>query len=153
MAKFIRIVYDHLEIKANPSTAYHTQTNGLTERTNQEVTTVLHHYCTHHPVSWSEWVPIVEFALNNLSHGTTRHSPFYLDYARHPLNLPDDIPKRLDIPTADSFVEEAQQVQREAIEYIQKEARAMDKGPSGTTAWGPGTKVWLATINLILQEE
>ncbi len=37
VSKFMKDLYDLLQIKANASTAYHPQTDGQTERVNQEV--------------------------------------------------------------------------------------------------------------------
>ncbi|KAG2983838.1 hypothetical protein PC123_g24915 [Phytophthora cactorum] len=34
--------------------------------------------------SWSSFLPMVEFALNNAEHASTRITPFYVNYGRHP---------------------------------------------------------------------
>uniref|UniRef100_A0AAV1VLH7 Reverse transcriptase n=1 Tax=Peronospora matthiolae TaxID=2874970 RepID=A0AAV1VLH7_9STRA len=34
--------------------------------------------------SWSEFLPMVEFAINNSVHASTTHTPFYVNGLRHP---------------------------------------------------------------------
>ena len=43
---------------------HHPQTNGLTERTNEVIETVLRHYAVPSHRNWHEQLPIVEFPLN-----------------------------------------------------------------------------------------
>jgi hypothetical protein len=44
---------------------------------------VLRSYATSY-ASWSEFLPMVEFALNNSVHASTGLTPFYVNNARHP---------------------------------------------------------------------
>jgi transposase InsO family protein len=74
-----------VETKISPSTAYHPQTDGQTERANRTIIEMLRPYVNQYHTDWDEHLPTVEFAYNNsvnMSHGFT---PFYLNYARHPL--------------------------------------------------------------------
>jgi hypothetical protein len=62
------------------STAYHPQTDGETERVNQELETYLRIFCANEPRSWSTYLPMAEFAHNNRAHETSKmsrslHSP------------------------------------------------------------------------------
>ena len=55
------------DIRLNLSTSYHhSQTNGLTTRTNEVIETVLRHYVASSHRDWHEKLPIVKVALNNL---------------------------------------------------------------------------------------
>jgi hypothetical protein len=152
MAKFIGAVYAQLGVKTNPSTAYHPQTDGLTERANQEVITVLRHYCTEKPETWALWLPVVEFALNNRVNDTTSFSPFYLDYARHPAPLPDSLRSQTDNPMANDFVNEATRIRDLAKQHIEKSTERLNRAHPGETNWQKGTQVWLSTKNLVLEE-
>ena len=60
------------------STAYHPQTNGETERVNQEVETYLRMFCQGQPDKWSEFIPMAEFAHNSATHSSTQRSLFSL---------------------------------------------------------------------------
>ena len=60
------------------STAYHPQTDRQTERTNQEIETYLHIFCTNNPKTWLDFLPTAEFQHNSALHHSTRKSPFNL---------------------------------------------------------------------------
>ena len=67
-------------IKANPSIAFHPQTDGQTEWLNQEIEVYLQAYVDHLQDDWAK------FALNNCEHSATWQTPFFLEYGRHPWN-------------------------------------------------------------------
>ena len=50
------------------TTAYHPQSDGTTERYNQEIEAYLSIYCTSHPEDWVEALPTIEFTHNNRRH-------------------------------------------------------------------------------------
>ncbi|GMF26474.1 unnamed protein product [Phytophthora fragariaefolia] len=64
------------------STASHPETDGQTERANSVVEDVLRSFATSLK-SWSSFLPMVEFALNNAAHASTGLTPFYVNYGRH----------------------------------------------------------------------
>ena len=43
------------------STAYHSQTDGQTERINQEIEMFLRHYVNYQQNNWTEWLAATEF--------------------------------------------------------------------------------------------
>jgi len=61
---------------ASLSSGYHPQTNGQTERANQDLEAALHCVTAHHPVSLSSFLPWIEYAHNSLSCSATVMSPF-----------------------------------------------------------------------------
>jgi len=67
------------------STAAHPQTDGQTERANRVVEDVLRGMASEHPKKWSDYLPLVEFSINNSVHSTTGVSPFYINSMRDPL--------------------------------------------------------------------
>ncbi|POM63906.1 LOW QUALITY PROTEIN: Pol protein, partial [Phytophthora palmivora] len=67
-------LFQLLGTKLTMSTADHPQTDGQTERVNRSKA----------PRSWSDQLPMVEFALNNAVHASTGFTPFYLNGLRHP---------------------------------------------------------------------
>ena len=73
------------------STAYHPQSDGETERVNQEVETYLRIFCGNDPISWSESIPHAEFTHNHRPHSVTNQSPFYLMMGYEPRALPSVI--------------------------------------------------------------
>src|SRR5882724_6805769 len=69
-----------LGIKVATSTAYHPQTDGQTERVNQEVKQFLRLFVNQCQDDWYKWLSIAEFAYNNRVHTFTHSSPFMLDW-------------------------------------------------------------------------
>ncbi|KAF1324320.1 reverse transcriptase, partial [Globisporangium splendens] len=82
-SKFWRALFGLLDAKLPMSTAAHPETGGQTERVNRVLEDVLRSYATSFK-EWSEFLPLVEFALNNSTHVSTGHSPFYVNYGIHP---------------------------------------------------------------------
>jgi hypothetical protein len=52
-------------IKLNLTMAYHPQTNGATERVNQEIKAYFLIYCSVHPTEWKNSLSTLEFTHNN----------------------------------------------------------------------------------------
>ena len=71
------------------STAYHSQTDGGTERVNQEIEAYLSTYCTANPDTWAEALPILEFTHNSRTHADRTSSPFELMMGTKPKALPE----------------------------------------------------------------
>ena len=65
-----------LGIETKLSTAYHPETDGQTERTNQELEQYLRMYVNHRQNNWAEWLATAEFAFNNKVHTVTKTSLF-----------------------------------------------------------------------------
>ena len=65
------------------STSDHTETDGQTERVNRVLKEILHGY-VHSFSSWSEFLPMVEFAINNSVHASAEHTTFFVSGLRHP---------------------------------------------------------------------
>ena len=66
------------------STAHHAQTDGQTERANRTVEDMLRAYVAPYQDDWDEHLVAVEFAYNNSLQASTKFTPFYLNYGRHP---------------------------------------------------------------------
>ena len=62
------------------STARHPRTDGLTERVNQTMQTVLRCYCVEFGVDWTSHLSTVEFYYNCSINETTSHSIFEVMY-------------------------------------------------------------------------
>src|SRR5258707_1201599 len=73
-----------LGVKLTPSTSYHPQTDGQTERMNQEIEAYLRVFVSHQQDDWADWLLLAEFAYNNKVHTATCQTPFELDTRQHP---------------------------------------------------------------------
>ena len=54
-----------LGIESKLSTAFHPQTDGQTERVNQELEQYLRMFINHRQEQWPDWLEMAEFAYNN----------------------------------------------------------------------------------------
>ena len=73
-----------LGIKSKLSTAFHPQTDGQTERANQDVERQLRIYCNYMQDNWVDCLPMAEFADNNTLAAATGMSPFFANKGYHP---------------------------------------------------------------------
>jgi len=73
-----------LGIQTKLLTAYHPQTDGQTERINQELEQYLRVFIDHRQEQWPDWLGTAEFAYNNKIHAATKTSPFKANYSQDP---------------------------------------------------------------------
>ncbi|XP_063064092.1 uncharacterized protein LOC134456605 [Engraulis encrasicolus] len=81
-------IFEMLRIKHSVSSAYHPQTNGQDERTNQNIKRALRKYVNDAHDDWDLHLDAVIYGINTTLQASTRHTPFFLMYHRHPL-LPE----------------------------------------------------------------
>jgi transposase InsO family protein len=84
IAAFTRELYKLLGIKLATATAYHPQTDGQTERVNQELEGYLCIFTSRRQDDWDGLLPLGEFSHNNHVHSSTQQTPFMVDTGRHP---------------------------------------------------------------------
>ena len=63
-------------VRNTMSTAYHPQTDGGTERLNQELEVFLRTFCGNHQNTWKQWLLLAEFCHNQRPHSTIGTSLF-----------------------------------------------------------------------------
>lgn len=73
------------------TTAYHPQTNGLTERFNRTLGDMLTMYVASDHSNWDDVLPFVTYAYNTATQATTGFSPFFLLYGREPSSTLDTV--------------------------------------------------------------
>ena len=83
-SKFMEELTKVLGMKRQLSTAYHLQTDGQTERINQEIGMFLQHYVNYQQDDWMNWLATAEFQYNDKKHVATGKTPFELNFGRHP---------------------------------------------------------------------
>jgi len=84
----MREVWKKLNVNQSLSTAFHPQTDGETERVNQEIEQFFRIFCNFQQDNWSQLIPFAEFAHNVRTHSATNHSPFKIWYGFQPEFLP-----------------------------------------------------------------
>ena len=75
------------------STAHHPQTDGATERANQEIEAYLSIFCANNPEKWRQLLPTLEFSYNTKPHATQKESPLYHQMGYNPTAIPTAFPQ------------------------------------------------------------
>ena len=144
-----------LGIKTKLSTAFHPQTDGQTERMNQEVEQYLRFFIKHRQKDWPEWLAMVEFAINNKVHMATKISPFMANYGKE-FRMGGDIRKKGKVESATEFAERMKKVHEEAEVALRKTQEEMkrytDRGRKETEKWKKGDRILLSTKDLVFKE-
>jgi len=73
-----------LGVKRRMSTAYHPQTDGPTERTNQVLGGYLRTSANYDQNDWYQLLPLAEHAYNNSATNAQNMTPFFANYGFHP---------------------------------------------------------------------
>jgi hypothetical protein len=134
-----------LAIDQNMSTAYHPQTDGQSERTNQTVETILRLYCNQEQDNWREWLPVVQYIINSRPSATTKQSPYELWMGFVPRTHQPVRPSKL--PHFEKRKQEllhAREAAQEAIRHAQDLLRKETK----FRQYKKGEKVWLEGRNI-----
>ena len=80
LSQFWETTTQLLKITAKLSTAYHPQTDGQTERTNQTLEQFLRVFINYKQDNWASLLPIAQFTYNTNANGSTKESPFHANY-------------------------------------------------------------------------
>lgn len=83
-------VYKVLKIRKVTTSSYHPQTNGLTERFNSTMCTMLSHYVSDRHDDWDSFLPYIQMAYNTAVHSSTKHAPAYMLLGRD-IAMPCDV--------------------------------------------------------------
>jgi hypothetical protein len=81
-SRFWQKLHECLDTQLNFSSAYHPQTDGQTERTNQVLEDMLRACALKHGGSWDKSLPYAEFSYNNRYQASLKMSPFEALYGR-----------------------------------------------------------------------
>ncbi|WVZ52529.1 hypothetical protein U9M48_003577 [Paspalum notatum var. saurae] len=79
---FWKRLHESMGTKLNFSSAYHPQTDGQTERTNQILEDMLRACAIQYGTSWDKSLPYAEFSYNNSYQASIKMSPFQALYGR-----------------------------------------------------------------------
>ena len=63
-------------IHKSRTTAYHPQCDGLVERQNRTIQSILSSFVSQHKDDWDNWVSLAVYAYNTSSHESTAYSPY-----------------------------------------------------------------------------
>ena len=140
-----------LGIKLNMSMAHHPQTDGATERANQEIEAYLSIFCCNNPEMWCSLLPTLEFTYNSKPHATQKESPFYLQMGYNPKAIPTAYPK-MNLPETQDRLLILQEAWKEAkATHELARQKMMERITQGFKPFKLHNKVWLESKHLKLR--
>jgi hypothetical protein len=147
-SKVFQKILKALDIKQKMSTAFHPQTDGQTERMNQELEVYLRIFCTNDPHAWSKILPIAEFAHNQRTHEELKQTPFHLMYGTDPVALPLAV-ENTTVPAATERLTSLNKAREEALAAHDLTHQKMtQRTMKHSKPFKTGQKVWLESRNL-----
>ena len=108
-----------LGIETKLSIAFHPQTDGQMERTNQELEQYLRMFIDHRQEQWPDWLGTAEFAYNNKVNTLTKVSPFRANSGRDP-RMGFKLRKKGKNEGVEAFAKRMKEVQEEAQVALKK---------------------------------
>jgi hypothetical protein len=142
---FARELTKGLEINQNLSMAFHPQTDGLSEHTNQWIEQYLR-LITVNQNEWSKWLPMAATVHNNSRNSTTGFTPNKLLIGWEPPLLAEQHSESKNL-TAEEYLSNIRRNRLMAIHALNKVAY---KTKVPTPMWKIGQSVWLKGKNLPL---
>ena len=134
-----------LQINQNISTAYHPQTDGQSEWTNQRLEQYLRIFIDYHQNNWDKWLPLAQYTLNAWPHAVTKKTPFDLIMGYTPCVHQIACSHTMS-PTLDQCLAHISEARKEANEAM-KRAQSFTT-PTRFTPYCVGDRVWLEVKNL-----
>jgi len=147
IASFTKELYRLLGIRLSSSIAWYPQTDGQTERINQELDQFLRLFVNERQDNWYDLLPIVKFQHNNHVHSMTQQPPFLLDTGQIPCMgfEPSQVPSGLE--TVNEFTERMKSTTEEAKSAIRKVQEDMtryyNRRRTLAPVYKPGDQVYL----------
>src|SRR6202012_2855544 len=143
-SKFAKGLCEALHIKQNISTAYHPQTDGQSECTNQRLEQYLRIFIDYNQQNWASLLPLAQYTLNAWPNATTKKAPFELILGHIPKVHQSARPFKS--PSVENRLQKLKQARKEAEEALQKAANLTL--PTRFEPYQIGDKVWLEGRNL-----
>lgn len=150
---FWKTLWQQFAVSPKLSSAFHPQTDGQTERTNQTLEQYLRCYANDRQDNWAQLLQFAEFAYNNSVHSATQVTPFYLLYGFHPRADYLTPPRHGNVPAAKERAELMNQhldVARTHLAEAQLAAQRFANRRRRQHSFKIGDLVWLSTKNLNL---
>src|SRR5271168_3864925 len=147
-AQAFRELLKLLGIKSKLTTAYHPQTDGATERVNQEIEAYLSIYCSSHPTEWKNSISTLEFTHNNRRHADLLKTPFELMLGENPIAIPTSF-ENTRYPTVEERIKNLVTSREEALAAHElARSRMAERINSTFTSFKKEQKVWLDSRHL-----
>ncbi|CAJ0954135.1 unnamed protein product [Ranitomeya imitator] len=151
VSRFWRAFCGRMGIDLSFSSAFHPQTNGQTERTNQTLETYLRCFVSADQDDWVSFLPLAEFALNNRASSATLVSPFFCNSGFHPRFSSGQV-ESSDCPGVDTVVDRLQQIWTHVVDNLTLSQEKAQRFANHRRRVGPrlrvGDLVWLSSRHI-----
>ena len=136
--------------KVAMATTHHPQSNGLTERANRTLLSMIRRVCECEGGQWVRQPPLLELAYNSSVHSSTKVTPFSANFGYQPrlpasfLCAPDSEPER----TVTSFCQKVQKATQQIWEQVRQASQEASQAAArrenlkrGSPEYRPGDEV------------
>ena len=149
-SKFWQALMEQLKIGHKLSTAYHPQTDGQTERTNQTLEQYLRCYVNYEQNDWVQWLPTAQWAYNSATIEATSKTPFEANYGYNPTMrmAPTTVNVEQSAKTAQKLHDLHGELQKELTFLNNRMKHYADKKRLKGPALKEGDKVYVARRNI-----
>ena len=141
---FGKALTQKLNINQNLSTAFHPQTDGISERNNQWVEQYLRLVTSAQPEDWTNWLSLASAVHNNRKNATTELSPNQVLLGYETTLVPTETPLSNN-DLAEDRIKLLMERRAQAIDAINQSAKADQTVPP---QYSKGDQVWLEATNL-----
>ncbi|KAK8779773.1 hypothetical protein V5799_018887 [Amblyomma americanum] len=150
-AELTQAILRYSQTSHRRTTAYHPQTNGLTERLNKTIADMLAMYVDAEHKTWDVILPYVVFAYNTAVQETTQMTPFRLVHGRDATTTLDAMlpnvteEENVDVAAYLQRAEEARRLARLRIKDQQRSDARRYNLRRRNAEYKPGDQVWVWT--------
>ncbi|KAM4060442.1 reverse transcriptase (RNA-dependent DNA polymerase) [Hirsutella rhossiliensis] len=137
-----------LRVKQRLSTAWHPETDGATERANQEVERYLRIFAAYAQDNWEELLPAAMMAINNHNSTSTGLSPFFITHGYHVDLIQVKEKLRTDGSIVQRFREATEWAQAAIASAQEQQEKNANSRRQPSDQFKPGDKVWLRLRNI-----
>ena len=136
VGKVMKNLYKLTGIKQTKTTPYHPMGNGLSERFNRTLLSMVGTLTSEKKKAWPKYLPDLVMAYNSSTHDSTGFSPYFLMFGRQP-RLPVDVVMGITLEDDnEDFIKNQQEIFRTAYDIAsrkireagQKQKKYYDKG-------------------------
>ena len=123
VGKVMKNLYKLTGIKQTTTTPYHPMGNGLSERFNHTLLSMVGTLTSEKKKAWPKYLPDLVMAYNSSTHDSTGFSPYFLIFGRQP-RLPVDVVMGITLEDDnEDFIKNQQEIFRTAYDIASRKIR------------------------------